>query len=702
MIGTTVTHYHITAKLGQGGMGDVYRATDQKLGREVALKVLPDEMASSPERLDRFRREAKALAALDHPGIVSVFSVEEAVEMGPDGLERRIHFLTMQLVEGRSLDKVIPDGGLPLETLLSYATALTDALAAAHEKGIVHRDLKPANVIVTDGGRLKVLDFGLAKITAPPDERLADSEAPTDLQTREGVVMGTVPYMSPEQLSGRTVDHRSDIFSLGILLYEMAAGRRPFEGRSGVELGSSILRDTPPPLSRVRPDLPAELERVLSRCLEKEPATRYQSASELLEALAALGRGEESKPPTGPSLSPPPGPSIAVLPFRNQSGDPEQEAFAAGITEDIIGGLSQSGLLFVMGSSATERYRSKTVDVREIGRELEARYVLQGAVRKAGDRLRVSAQLVDASTGIQVWSQKYDRNLSASDVFDVQDEIREQIVATISDVHGIIYSTGLEEARSRPTENLDAHECVYVALAYDKKISPENHLRARESLERAVELDPDYSLAWGYLSWIYTDEYVYGFNALPDSMPRALAAPRRAVDLSPRNHINRWLLSRVYFFRREPSQFFAEAEKSLELHSSEGTTLGLIGVYTAYAGKWDRGLALMRKAVVLNPHHPGYYYMVFGAAHLRQGKYEEALLEYEKMDLPGFFLAQIPLVAVNAHLRRERETQAAMAQLLELRPGYNLEQCAEDLRRFGFPKDVGEPLLKGLRMAGLP
>jgi tetratricopeptide (TPR) repeat protein len=327
--------------------------------------------------------------------------------------------------------------------------------------------------------------------------------------------------------------------------------------------------------------------------------------------------------------------------------------------------------------------------------------VLQGTVRKAGDRLRVSAQLVDASSGKQVWSQKYDRNLSASDVFDVEDEIREQIVATISDVHGIIYSAGLGEARSRPTESLSAQECVYVALAYDKSLSSENHLRARESLERAVELDPEYALAWGYLSWIYTDEYIYGFNPLPDSMPRALEAARRSVELAPTNHINRWLLARVYFFRRELSQFFAEAEKSLKLNSNEGTTLGLIGVYTALGGKWDRGLALMRKATELNPHYPGYYHLVFGAAHLREGRYEEALLEYEKMALPGWFLAQIPLVAVNGHLGRNKEMEAAMAHLLELRPGYDLEKCAEDLHRFGLPEDVVEPLLEGLKMAGL-
>jgi len=240
MIGTTLSHFKITAKLGEGGMGEVYRATDTKLGREVAIKVLPAEMATSAERLERFRREAMTLASLDHPGVVGVYSVEEA-----DGL----HFLTMQLVEGEPLDRVIPDGGLPVERILKIATELTDALAAAHEKGIVHRDLKPSNVMVTAEGRVKVLDFGLAKFTGPQSEEVLNSTLQTELRTSDGVVMGTVPYMSPEQLSGQEVDHRSDIFSLGVLLYEMASGERPYQGRSSVELASAILRDKPPPLA---------------------------------------------------------------------------------------------------------------------------------------------------------------------------------------------------------------------------------------------------------------------------------------------------------------------------------------------------------------------------------------------------------------------------------------------------------------------
>jgi len=279
MIGRTLAHYRITAAIGAGGMGEVYRATDTKLGRDVALKVLLAEMASNPERLDRFRREAKALAALDHAGVVSVYSVEEA-----DG----VHFLTMQLVEGQPLDRLIPEGGLPVERILEIAVALADALAAAHEKGIVHRDLKPANVMVTKEGRVKVLDFGLAKVAGPVGGGAADSEQPTEMRTREGVVMGTVAYMSPEQVQGRALDHRTDLFSMGIILYEMASGRRPFQGHSSAELVSSILRDTPQPLSELRADLPEALRRVIPRCLEKDPRHRLQSAHDLHNELKGL------------------------------------------------------------------------------------------------------------------------------------------------------------------------------------------------------------------------------------------------------------------------------------------------------------------------------------------------------------------------------------------------------------------------------
>jgi serine/threonine protein kinase len=319
MIGRTIAHYRITAVIGSGGMGQVYRATDTRLNRDVALKVLPQEMASHPERLERFQREAKALASLDHPSIVTVHSVEES-----DG----IHFLTMQLVEGQSLDTLIPSDGFASERIVEIASALADALSAAHQKGFVHRDLKPANIMLSESGRVKVLDFGLAKITTSAEPMPAGSDIATQMRTSEGVVMGTMPYMSPEQIEGREVDPRTDLFSLGVVLHQMATGRLPFQGPTAPALLSAILKDSAPDLKNIRPDLPEGLIQLIGRCLEKNRNRRIQSAKEIRDALESLRRKFDSanisQQSGGTSI---PGfggrPAIAVLPFDNLSRDPE-------------------------------------------------------------------------------------------------------------------------------------------------------------------------------------------------------------------------------------------------------------------------------------------------------------------------------------------------------------------------------------------
>jgi len=290
MIGTTLSHFNITATLGIGGMGEVYLAEDTKLGRRVALKILPSDMAANPERLERFQREAKVVASLNHPNIVTIHSVEEA-----DGLQ----FLTMELVEGNDLERLLPADGFPLSKIFDIAVPLTDALATAHERGIVHRDLKPANIMLTKEGRVKVLDFGLAKLGLNSPVPLSDQDetalAPTSSPlTGDGTILGTAPYMPPEQLEGLPVDHRADIFSVGVLLYELATGRRPFEGTSSIALASSILRDTPPPISEIKQDLPRHFGRIIETCLEKDPERRYQSAKELRNALQSLRRETES------------------------------------------------------------------------------------------------------------------------------------------------------------------------------------------------------------------------------------------------------------------------------------------------------------------------------------------------------------------------------------------------------------------------
>ena len=339
--GTKFGPYEIQSPLGAGGMGEVYRATDTKLGRDVALKVLPGEMAQDPERLARFRREAKALAQLDHPNIVTIYSVEEC-----DG----VHFLTMQLVEGLPLDRVIPQGGLPFEQIVEIASALGDALAAAHDKGIVHRDLKPANVMVSNEGRVKVLDFGLAKDVGASDP--ADATLTSDHRTQAGMVMGTPAYMSPEQTSGRPLDHRTDIFSLGVVLHEMATGRRPFDGSSSAELVSAILRDNPPPVTDARPDLPSDLARIVRRCLEKDPRHRLQTARDVSNEFRDLARQTSQKvvpaktsttrgvaPADSGAARADEGFWVAVLPFKYSGGNADIGALADGLSEDIVTGL---------------------------------------------------------------------------------------------------------------------------------------------------------------------------------------------------------------------------------------------------------------------------------------------------------------------------------------------------------------------------
>src|SRR5262245_7329113 len=404
--GDRLGHYTIVSHLGSGGMGAVYRATDTSLDRDVALKILPIDVAADPERLERFRREARAIAALNHPSILTIYSVEQ------DG---NVHFLTMELVSGKPLDRLIGEHLLPIERVAEISQALADALTAAHEKGIVHRDLKPANVVLTESGRVKVLDFGLAKVQQAGLPSTGDSA--TNLATSVGAVLGTPAYMSPEQVTGVPVDHRTDIFSLGILLYELATGVRPFHGRSSAELASSILRDEPRPASEIRPAVPAHLTSVISRCLEKNASTRYPTMGDVSKALKS-GKDAGVAPKDA-------GPSVAVLPFQNLSADPENEFFSDGLAEEILNALSQVAGLRVAARTASFTFKGRTTDLTEIGSRLHVSTVLDGSVRRAGNRVRVTVQLVDVANGFQLWSERYDREMA--DIFDVQDEISRAI-----------------------------------------------------------------------------------------------------------------------------------------------------------------------------------------------------------------------------------------------------------------------------------
>jgi len=417
--GTRLGTYEIVALLGVGGMGEVYRAKDLRLGREIALKVLPARMSADAGRLARFEREARTVASLNHPNIVMLHSVED------DG---DIRFLTMELVEGQSLDHALAPGGLPIPRVIELGISLADALAAAHEKGVVHRDLKPGNVMLTRDGRVKVLDFGLAKLAshdAFPEPSLTATVAPTI--SYAGSIMGTVPYMSPEQIRGETVDARTDLFALGIVLYELTSGTRPFMGETHADIGHAILHDAPQRLSSLRSDLPHDLERIIGACLEKDPGERAQTALDVSKTLRGLHKELERSDPGAPvKPAAPKAASIAVLPFVNRSASADDEYFSDGLADELLNVLAKIKGLRVTARTSSFNFKGKNASIAEIGRALQVATVLEGSVRKSGNRVRISVQLVSVSDSVQLWSETYDRILE--DIFAVQDDIAKSVV----------------------------------------------------------------------------------------------------------------------------------------------------------------------------------------------------------------------------------------------------------------------------------
>jgi TolB-like protein len=700
LIGRTLSHYHITAAIGAGGMGEVYRANDTKLGRDVALKVLSAQMAHDPNRLARFQREARSVAALNHPHIVTIFSVEEA---------EGVHFLTMELVEGQSLERLIPAGGLPVERIVEIASALADALTAAHEKGIVHRDLKPANVMLTDDGRVKVLDFGLAK-----DVRADKSSDVTQTfagQTAMGVVMGTPTYMSPEQVAGRVLDHRTDIFSLGVILYEMASGRRPFEGASSAELASAILRDTPRPLSEFRADLPEELGLLIQRCLEKDPQDRFPSARDLRDALRGV---TASAPSIRTATAPAPRPVVegnsgaaraeegfwvAVLPFKYNGANADLTALAEGLTEEIVTGLFRFSYLRVISLSSTSRYAHGAIDIRSAGKELGARYVMEGSLRQAGTKLRIATQLVDASSDVNLWAETYERPFRPEAIFELQDDVVPRIVSTVADTHGVLPHTMSEVLRNRNPDLLTPYEAVLRSFAHFQRVNAEEHAAARAGLERAVQQAPGNADCWAMLSMMYKEEHTHGFNLRPDSLGRALAAARRAVEAAPSNHLAYHALAATLFFRRELPAFRNAAERAVALNPMDGFTMAYLGFLIAYAGDWERGCALAEQARGLNPHHPGWYWFPSVLDAYRRSDYRGALDFALKVNMPGFWRTNVALAAAYGQLGELEAARNAVQQLLAVRPDFAV-LAREELGKW-WDAELVEHLIEGLRKAGL-
>ena len=700
--GTKLGPYEIQSPLGAGGMGEVYRATDTKLGRDIALKVLPAEMAEDPERLARFRREAKVLAQLDHPNIVTIHSVEES-----DG----VHFLTMQLVEGLPLDRLICAGGLPLEQIVEIASGLGDALAAAHEKGIVHRDLKPANVMVSNEGRVKVLDFGLAKDVR--GSNLGDATLTSASHTQVGVVMGTPAYMSPEQTSGRPLDHRTDIFSFGVVLHEMATGRRPFEGTSSAELVSAILRDTPPSVTDSRPELPGDLARIIRRCLEKNPRHRLQTARDVSNEFRDLARLGSRPTPASSSTSTlrPAAASdsgaaradegfwVAVLPFKHGGNNADLAALADGLTDDTITGLSKFSYLRVIARSSSSRYAGQSVDVRSAGKELSARYVMEGTLRQAVSRLRLSVQLVDTVSGAHLWAENYERAFSPQTIFELQDDLVPRIVSTVADMNGILPRSMSEGLRSRPPEQLSPYEAVLRSFAYTYSATPEELAAARLGLEEAVRKAPAYADAWAMLSFLCGQDYVHGYELQANALEIAASAARRAVALGPSNHLAYFSLGQALWSQKDYDSFRDAAERAVLLNPMDGNSVAYLGELLTYAGSAKRGMQLVERAKQLNPNHPGWYWFADFYHAYSQGDYRSAQSFALKAKLRGNPLAPMFLAAACGQLGDIDGGAKAVSDLLKFRP--ELPALMRKQVAKVWNPEYGERFLEGLRRAGL-
>ena len=633
MIGTTLAHYRITGELGTGGMGAVYRATDTKLGREVALKVLPEEMAANPERLDRFRREAMMLASLDHPGVVGVYSVEESGGR---------HFLTMQLVEGESLDRAIPEGGMAADEVLEIGSEVAEALAAAHDRGIVHRDLKPANVMVAGDCRVKVLDFGLAKVAVPQADGPLDSEMETDLHTRDGVIMGTAPYMSPEQVSGRPVDLRTDVFSLGIMLYEMASGKRPFTGRSTAELGSAILRDTPPSLTTVGAGLPDGLMRVIERCLEKDPEARFPSMREVQSALQEVSPGEQDRRLSAPrmprALSRPltlavgvavlailafllvqfevigpfgtrqqaaAGPeirSIAVLPLDNYSGDPSQDYFAEGMTDALTADLARiSQIRVISRGSAMQFGGDNRPSTPEIAEALDVDAIVEGSVFREGDRVRITAQLIDARGDQHLWAETFDR--SSEDVLALQGEMASAIAREIN-----VQLTPAERTQLGSAQSVDpeAYDAYLKGRYFFNRPSDENLQKAIDRFEDALAISPDFVPALSGLSDAYLwAGYNEGFITASEARPKAKAAAEKAIKIdnsSAEGHTSLAVFRHFYEYDWESAE--AAYRKAFELNPNYAFAHDQFSLCLAFQGRYEESIGESARAAELDPLNP--------------------------------------------------------------------------------------------------
>ncbi len=717
MTGQMVGPYEVVEKLGEGGMGVVYKARDTRLKRMVALKFLSAGNSDASGRR-RFLREAQAASSLNHPNIVSIFDLGE---------ESDAVFLVMEYIEGKSLARLIPKTGLPLETALVYARQICDALRVAHQAGIVHRDLKPGNVMQSADGRLKILDFGLAKVEVVHDDEDATA---TMGMTVKGGFLGTVAYTAPEQALGKTVDRRADIFCFGILLHEMLTGSRPFQGVSPFAVMHSITFGEPTTLRSVNPKLPASLESLILRALEKDPAKRFQSMDEILTALARVttespGTDDRTPASTPPSISisqpsavsslsrypsgPPSGDSesvpLAVLPFLSLSADPEDTYLAIGIASEIIRALAGVPRVRVASQVASFRFQGASPDLTAVAEALRVRYVVTGSLRRAANRIRVIAELADAVEGTMLWSYTYDRGIE--DIFAVQEDI----------AHAIAGATGgqlIREHASRASfaapDNLDAWGLVHKAYHFiNQSYNLQGINEAIDLLRRAIEISPNYSAAHAFLG-LYLIQRVVNAASTDPAKDRAdaLAAVERAMQLTPGEAevLENSGLVLLHCSRYEKSvQTLRRAVKIAPFNLVAWGYLGLALGWGGNGAEIEEGERILRRVINGTPDHPSMPYWLYfqSGALLRLGRLEDALESTRRsIELqPRFTLVLVAMANVLGHLGRNSEAMEVIGQVLALNPHTNQDAYLTELTHITRTRERAEPHFAGLVKAGI-